>query len=805
MITGPSGSGKSSLAFDVLYAEGQRRYLESLSLYARQFLGIPQKSDCDRIEGLCPAIAIDQKTVGSNPRSTVGTITEVSDYLRVLFARCGHVFCPHCNVEVSACSIEQMTSLLGHRWPGLTVTITAPIAHLKKGTFVAELEALVAQGYHRFVVDGGQVMFNAAADIARLQLAKTERHSIDVMIDVVEILPHDRDEKQRLYEALERSTQLTGGAVKVIVGTEEFRFSTEQVCLTCGRSFPDLEPRMFSFNSPIGACARCHGLGILYETFGGSYHEITCQTCLGRRLNELALSVFVANKSIYELGKLTVKNLLRFFAETKLPPHEHAVAKGLIEEIVHRLEFLENVGLGYLSLNREARSLSGGEGQRIRLARQLGSALSGVLYLLDEPSIGLHQRDNDRLIDTLKRLRDLGNTVIVVEHDHDTMNQADYLIDMGPAAGIHGGEVVAVGSPDEIKRNPASVTGQYLSGKKSIQRIRPVRKPLGMLRLEHATANNLQDLTVDIPLGVLAAVSGVSGSGKSSLVMQELVPAVQAVLERKTRFSGTGTVSGGEQLASLVVIDQSPIGRTPRSNPATYVGIFDEIRNLFAGLPESKARGYTPGRFSFNRPGGRCETCSGEGILTVSMHFLPDVTMPCKACKGRRYNDQTLQITYKDKTIADVLAMNATEAVEFFGAHKNIAHRLKLLCDVGLGYLALGQPSTTLSGGEAQRIKLVNELAKRGTRTLYILDEPTTGLHATDIDRLLQVFDRLIEKGNSMLVIEHNLDVLKTADYLIDIGPEGGDEGGQIVAAGTPHEVAQVAASRTGRYLKAFV
>ena len=802
VITGPSGSGKSSLAFDVLYAEGQRRYLESLSLYARQFLGMPPKAQCDRIEGLCPAIAIDQKTVGSNPRSMVGTITEVYDYLRVLFARIGVVHCPACHIPVESCTTEYIVKTIGERFASLTVSIAAPIAIRQKGTFVPELTALVEAGIFNFVINGKKVRLDAVDACARLGLEKTKAQTIDAIIDTLEIVPGDADERSRLSEAVERACARAEGVCKVRVGDEEHLFSTKKNCIQCGRSVADMEPRHFSFNAPLGACKACSGLGVLIEDDWWSRRERACTVCEGKRLNEQALSVYVDGQSIYDVCQLSVRHALEFFKNISLSEADRAIAAGLIEEIVHRLHFLNDVGLSYLTLWREARTLSGGEGQRIRLARQLGAALTGVLYVLDEPSIGLHQRDNDRLIETLKRLRDLGNTVVVVEHDMDTMRSADYLIDLGPGAGVRGGHVVAAGTPAEVTRENHSITGQFLSGTRSIVRQVPLRKPSGKLQLEGATAHNLKDIAVDIPLGVLCCISGVSGSGKSSLVMDELVPAVQNVLEPRARMGGTGKVQGCEQLRSLVVVDQSPIGRTPRSNPATYTGVFDDIRALFASLPESNARGYAVGRFSFNARGGRCETCQGDGVLTIEMHFLPDVTVPCRACEGKRFNAQTLEITYRSKTIADVLDMTVDEALEFFAHHKNIQKKLALLAEVGLGYVGLGQPATTLSGGEAQRIKLVYELAKRGSRTLYVLDEPTTGLHSCDCEKLLEVLNRLIDKGNSVLVIEHNLDVLKTADYLIDLGPEGGDEGGVVVAHGTPEAVAACKSSHTGRYLK---
>ncbi|HZW60677.1 MAG TPA: excinuclease ABC subunit UvrA [Candidatus Babeliales bacterium] len=818
VITGPSGSGKSSLALDVLYTEGKRRYMESLSSYARQFLGIAKKPEVDRIDGLCPSIAIEQKTVGNNPRSTVGTITEIYDYLRVLFARIGTVHCPTCKTRIKAESPENITTMLVESFSHKTITIAAPLANEKKGEFLNELLGLFGKGYYRFRIDGMSYRFGSEAEIKALKLQKTYKHTIDILIDAIEVESH---EKTRLQEAVEKAFALAGGVCKVIVGSKEYRYSSSRMCIECAQSIPELEPRCFSFNSPIGACDNCHGLGILHEWpwkdgdpdawkanypdfFGDKYaKQISCNKCYGKRLNPYALAVTIGDKNIYDLGECSIKDLLHFFNTLTLSSTEHTIGIGLIKEIINRLTFLSDVGLNYLSLNRPARTLSGGEGQRIRLATQIGSALSGVLYVLDEPSIGLHQRDNDRLINTLKRLRDMGNTVVVVEHDADTMQQSDYLIDMGPAAGIHGGMVTAVGTPQELSKNSASLTGAYLAGRKEIKVPMKVRTPKGYMTLAHATKNNLKDVTVKFPLGVLCGISGVSGSGKSSLIMQELEPALhRELMGTRKGENNHSDLKGAETIEAMVVIDQTPIGLTPRSNPATYLGIFDDIRKLFASLPESNARGYRVGHFSFNVPDGRCFDCKGDGSIKVAMQFLPEVIMICKACNGSRYNSQVLQIKYKGKNIADILKMTAWEALEFFAAHTTIAKRLKLLCDVGLDYVALGQPSTTLSGGEAQRIKLVDELAKRGNNTMYILDEPTTGLHTSDIEKLLQVLNRLVDKGNSMIVIEHNLDVLKTADYLIDLGPEGGDGGGMIVAQGTPKQVAASAASHTGHYLK---
>ncbi len=821
IVTGPSGSGKSSLALDILFTEGKRRYMESLSSYARQFLGIVKKPEFDHIEGLCPAIAIEQKTVSSNPRSTVGTITEIYDYLRLLYARVGQVHCPDCGVLIRAESPENITSMLIETFTGKTITVAAPVAHQKKGEFVNELLDLFKAGHYRFIVDGQRYRFHSIDEIKQLNLQKTYKHTIDLLIDQLDA---DRDERSRLQEAVETAFKLAKGTCKVMVGKEEYLYASSRMCVQCAHSVPELEPRFFSFNSPIGACPECHGLGFFHEWpwqegdsehwkskypdfFADKYAEIkTCRACMGKRLNRQALAVTVGGSNIFDLCELSIGKLLRFCNSLSLPDQEQEIASGLVREISARLKFLDNVGLAYLSLNRTARTLSGGEGQRIRLATQIGSALSGVLYILDEPSIGLHQRDNERLIKTLHHLRDQGNTVVVVEHDIDTMRHADYIIDMGPAAGVLGGNVVAYGTPDEIVRNKQSLTGSYLSGERAITRRHTLRSPTGFLTLEHATKNNLKDLTVKFPLGVLCGISGVSGSGKSTLIMQELVPAVTRAFtgakSRREDPTEKDDLQGSQSLDSMVVIDQSPIGRTPRSNPATYLGIFDDIRRLFASLPESNARGYKVGRFSFNVKEGRCFECDGEGSINVSMQFLPDVSMVCRSCNGTRYNKETLQITYREKNIAQILDMTIYEALNFFGAHRQIQKRLQLMCDVGLDYIKLGQPSTTLSGGEAQRIKLVDELAKRGRDTLYILDEPTTGLHNCDIEKLLEVLNTLVDKGNSMIVIEHNIDLLATTDYLIDLGPEGGDAGGVIIAQGTPEQVAKTPESHTGAYLQ---
>ncbi len=824
VITGPSGSGKSSLALDILYTEGKRRYTESLSAYARQFLGIARKPDVDQIEGLCPSIAIEQRTVGSNPRSTVGTITEIYDYIRVLFARIGTPHCPSCGEKISQESPEKVTALLLEKFKDKEIVIAAPLAHEKKGEFQQQLLHHFNNGYHRFIIDGKRYRFNSLAALEELKLKKTHKHSIDLLLDVLSVCVA---EATRINEDIEKAFELGSGKVKVFDGVQSFVYSSDRMCVPCGVSFPELEPRLFSFNSPIGACKKCHGLGTVHE-WPWEYHGrfawrkkrftdqnqkyvviSICPDCKGRRLKDDALSVKINEKNIDDLGRMPIKHLLGWFKKIKLASHEMSIAQSVIKEIIGRLGFLHNVGLSYLMLNRSARTLSGGEGQRIRLATQIGSALSGVLYILDEPSIGLHQRDNQRLIKTLKSLRDQGNTVLVVEHDLDTIKSADHIIDIGPAAGIHGGRITAEGSPRKLRHDKNSLTGAYLSGRRSIPIPEKVREPRCFISLKNVTKNNLKADEVNFPLGVFCSVSGVSGSGKSSLVVEELVPALDQEFNKpyssktaRNYVNGHRSfVEGAQSLQSLVVIDQSPIGRTPRSNSATYLGIFDEIRNLFAMLPESRVRGYMPGRFSFNVSDGRCFDCRGDGSITVSMHFLADVTVECKSCKGKRYNKQTLEIKYNGKSIYDILQMTAVEALDFFSAYPALKKRLQLMCDVGLDYLKLGQPATTLSGGEAQRIKLVRELAKRGADTIYILDEPTTGLHNVDIEKLLKVLNKLVDKGNTVLVIEHNLDVLRASDYIIDLGPEGGDEGGYVVATGTPLDICK-SKSITGKYLK---
>ncbi|MGG3005396.1 excinuclease ABC subunit UvrA [Geobacillus stearothermophilus] len=906
VLTGLSGSGKSSLAFDTIYAEGQRRYVESLSAYARQFLGQMEKPDVDAIEGLSPAISIDQKTTSRNPRSTVGTVTEIYDYLRLLFARIGRPICPTHGIEIQSQTIEQMVDRLLAYPERTKMQILAPIVSGKKGTHAKTLEDIRKQGYVRVRIDGE--MRELTEDI---ELEKNKKHSIDVVVDRIIIKDGIA---ARLADSLETALKLADGKVVVdVIGEGELLFSEKHACPYCGFSIGELEPRLFSFNSPFGACPDCDGLGaklevdldlvipndeltlkehaiapwepqssqyypqlleavcrhygipmdvpvrdlpkeqldkILYGSGGEPIYfrytndfgqvreqyiafegvipnverryretssdyireqmekymaEQPCPTCQGYRLKKESLAVLVGGKHIGEVTAMSVTEALAFFDGLELTEKEAQIARLILREIRDRLGFLQNVGLDYLTLSRSAGTLSGGEAQRIRLATQIGSRLTGVLYVLDEPSIGLHQRDNDRLIATLKSMRDLGNTLIVVEHDEDTMLAADYLIDIGPGAGIHGGEVVAAGTPEEVMNDPNSLTGQYLSGKKFIPIPAERRRPDGRwLEVVGAREHNLKNVSVNIPLGTFVAVTGVSGSGKSTLVNEVLYKALAQKLNRaKAKPGEHRDIRGLEHLDKVIDIDQSPIGRTPRSNPATYTGVFDDIREVFASTNEAKVRGYKKGRFSFNVKGGRCEACHGDGIIKIEMHFLPDVYVPCEVCHGKRYNRETLEVTYKGKTIADVLDMTVEDALDFFASIPKIKRKLETLYDVGLGYMKLGQPATTLSGGEAQRVKLAAELHRRSNgRTLYILDEPTTGLHVDDISRLLDVLHRLVDNGDTVLVIEHNLDVIKTADYIIDLGPEGGDRGGQIVAAGTPEEVAEVEASHTGRYLK---
>lgn len=906
VMTGLSGSGKSSLAFDTIYAEGQRRYVESLSAYARQFLGQMDKPDVDTIEGLSPAISIDQKTTSRNPRSTVGTVTEVHDYLRLLYARVGHPICPNHGIEITSQTIEQMVERVLEYPEKTRLQVMAPIISGKKGSHKKSLEEIKKQGFVRVRVDGEILDIND-----EIELEKNKKHSIEIIIDRIVL---KEGVHSRLYDSLESALRLADGyAIVDIIDEKELLFSEHYACPYCGFTVGELEPRMFSFNSPFGACPTCDGLGTKLEVdvdtvipdrslslsagaivpwkpissqyypqmlasaceefdidmdvpfeklpkvkqdiilhgsgteefffkykndFGMTretwmpfegvlpnierrYREtnsdftreqmsqymtyLPCPTCHGYRLKEEALSVKIADKHLGEVSNFSIVEGLAFFDSLTLSEKDSQIAAPILKEVHSRLGFLENVGLEYLTMSRSAGTLSGGEAQRIRLATQIGSRLTGVLYILDEPSIGLHQRDNDRLIHTLKNMRDIGNTLIVVEHDEDTMMAADYLIDIGPGAGEHGGQIVAEGTPEEVKANKNSITGDYLSGKKFIAIPTERRKGNGKkLEIIGAKANNLKNVSTEIPLGTFTAVTGVSGSGKSSLVNEVLRKALSRKLNRATAKPGEHKeIKGIDNLEKIIDIDQSPIGRTPRSNPATYTGAFDDIRDLFASTNEAKMRGYKKGRFSFNVKGGRCEACRGDGIIKIEMHFLPDVYVPCEVCHGKRYNSETLDIHYKGKNIAEVLEMTVEEGLEFFKNQPKIARKLQTIVDVGLGYIRLGQPATTLSGGEAQRVKLASELHKRSTgKSFYILDEPTTGLHADDISRLLKVLQRLVDNGDTVLVIEHNLDVIKQADHLIDLGPEGGDGGGEIVATGTPEKVARSKKSYTGEYLK---
>ena len=909
VMTGVSGSGKSSLAFDTIYAEGQRRYVESLSSYARMFLGQMDKPDVDYIEGLSPAISIDQKTTSKNPRSTVGTVTEIYDYLRLLWARAGTPHCPNCGKEIRQQTIDQIIDQVLALPEGTRIQVMAPVIRGKKGEHAKVFEDAKRSGYVRARVDGSLYELDE-----EIKLEKNKKHSIEIIVDRLIIRP---DIRQRLTDSVETAAKLSGGLVIVNLLREEkdLSFSQNYACEDCGISMEELTPRMFSFNNPFGACPTCTGLGnqlkadpalmiqdggksildgaiqasgwnnirgdgisrmyfdalskkykfsltepwnslsdeakniILYGTKGETLElhydqprgkgvlkqafegicnnierryketqsdasrkeleelmsECPCPDCQGRRLRKESLAVTVGEKNIYEFTTLSVEDALIWMDGLTLTEQQMLIADRILKEIRSRLGFLKSVGLGYLTLARSAGTLSGGESQRIRLATQIGSSLMGVLYILDEPSIGLHQRDNDKLLATLKNLRDLGNSLIVVEHDEDTMRAADYLIDIGPGAGVHGGQVVAAGTPAEVMANPDSLTGQYLSGKKKIE-VPTVRRPGNgkVLKVIGAAENNLRHIDVEFPLGTFTVVTGVSGSGKSSLVNEVLFKRLGTELMRmKVRPGKCDRIEGIEQLDKVVNIDQSPIGRTPRSNPATYTGLFNDIRDLFASTQEAKSRGYGQGRFSFNVRGGRCEACSGDGLLKIEMHFLPDIFVPCEVCKGRRYNRETLEVRYKGKNIADVLDMTVDEALEFFSALPKLKKRLQTLQDVGLGYVKLGQPSTELSGGEAQRVKLATELSKQATgKTIYILDEPTTGLHSDDVRKLLEVLQRLVDAGNTVVVIEHNLDVIKCADHLIDLGPEGGDGGGTIVVTGTPEEVAACPASFTGQYLK---
>lgn len=906
VVTGLSGSGKSSLAFDTLYAEGQRRYVESLSAYARQFLGQMDKPDVDSIDGLSPAISIDQKTTSKNPRSTVGTVTEINDYLRLLYARVGHPICPNDHIEITSQSVEQMVDKVLELPERTKIQILAPVVAKKKGQHKKVFEMIQREGYVRMRVDGELYDVTEAPE-----LTKNKKHDIEIIVDRIVVKEGIRS---RLFDSFEAALRLADGyAIVDVIGEKEMLFSEHYACPYCGFTVGELEPRLFSFNAPFGACPDCDGLGVKLEvdmdlvipdqsktlregalipwnpissqyypqmleqaclsfgidmdtpfedlpkehqdiilngSNGENFHfhyendfggvrdvevpfegiinninrryaetnsdftrdqmrlymtELTCQTCHGYRLNPQALSVQINETNIGQVSEDSINSALDFFETIALSEQEKVIAKPILKEIKDRLSFLRNVGLDYLTLSRASGTLSGGEAQRIRLATQIGSNLSGVLYILDEPSIGLHQRDNDRLIESLKKMRDLGNTLIVVEHDEDTMRAADYLIDVGPGAGDQGGEIVAAGTPKEVEKNPNSLTGQYLSGKREIAVPKERRKGNGKkIKVTGAAENNLKNIDAEFPLGKFVAVTGVSGSGKSTLVNQILKKALAQKLNRNSNKPGKfKKLTGYNNIEKLVDIDQSPIGRTPRSNPATYTSVFDNIRDLFAQTNEAKIRGYKKGRFSFNVKGGRCEACRGDGIIKIEMHFLPDVYVPCEVCHGKRYNSETLEVHYKGKNIADILEMTVEDAVEFFKHIPKIHRKLQTIVDVGLGYVTMGQPATTLSGGEAQRMKLASELHKNSNgKNFYILDEPTTGLHTDDIARLLKVLERFVDAGNTVLVIEHNLDVIKSADYVIDLGPEGGDGGGTILATGTPEEIAEVPESYTGHYLK---
>ncbi|MBI2088713.1 MAG: excinuclease ABC subunit UvrA [Deltaproteobacteria bacterium] len=808
VITGVSGSGKSSLAFDTLYAEGQRRYVESLSAYARQFLEQMQRPDVDWIEGLSPAIAIEQRSAAQNPRSTVGTVTEIYDHLRLLYARIGRAHCFRCGREISAQTIQQIVDRL-LRLPSQTrIHIFAPIVTGRKGEYLKELKALAQVGFARVRIDGE--LYDLGEEIF---LRKTVCHEIDLLVD--RLILREGIER-RLADSLEVASRFGQEVIKAEILAEgsadrgeAIVFSQKFTCVQCGLSYPDLTPRMFSFNSPYGACPKCGGLGAQPAARGSDADSLTslprCRECHGLRLRRESLHVRIGGKNIAEVARLAVKETLEFFRSLELGESEKVIAQRVVREILSRLQFMIQAGLDYLSLDRPSATLSGGESQRIRLATQIGSSLAGVLYILDEPSIGLHPRDTKRLLTILTQLRDLGNTVLVVEHDRETILEADHVIDMGPGAGPHGGEVVAQGKPEEIMNSERSLTGQYLSGRMVIPVPSERRRGRGeVLRVRGARLNNLKGITVEFPIGAMTCVTGVSGSGKSSLVVDTLFPALAHRLYRsKPHARAFDEIEGWEHFDKAIEIDQSPIGRTPRSNPATYTGLFDPVRDLFAELPEARVRGYGPGRFSFNIKGGRCEACAGDGLIRIAMHFLPDVFVTCEVCAGRRYNRETLEVLYKGRNIAEVLDLTINQALEALENIPPIVEKLKVLREVGLGYLKLGQPAPTLSGGEAQRIKLARELSRRSTgRSLYILDEPTTGLHFDDIRKLLAVLHRLVDVGNTVLIIEHNLDVIKSADYVIDLGPEGGDSGGEVVACGTPEEVALVGGSYTGQFLK---
>ena len=912
VITGLSGSGKSSLAFDTLYAEGQRRYVESLSSYARQFLGLMEKPDVESIEGLSPAISIDQKTTSKNPRSTVGTVTEIYDYIRLLYARVGTPYCPNCGKKIEKQSIDQIVDNVMKIKEGTRIQILAPVVRGRKGEYTKLFEDLQKDGFARVRVDGE--IYDLSDEI---KLDKNKKHEIEVVVDRLVI---KEDIVGRLTESIETALKQADNLVLIdIVGEKQVLYSCNYACPDCGFSFPELTPRMFSFNNPYGACPKCSGIGYLmkmdedliipdktktlydgvkafgastmkkgdtmakmyFESVGKHYgidiknkkikdlpkdfinkilygtgndeidfeytsslgtrkfkapfegviptlerrhnetksqgmrdfyemymSELPCDECNGARLKKEILSIKVGGININEMTDLSVKSLQEFLRKLELTDSQKMIAEMILKEIDARLQFLIDVGLEYLTLSRSAGTLSGGEAQRIRLATQIGSGLTGVLYILDEPSIGLHQRDNDKLIATLKKLRDLGNSLLVVEHDEDTMYAADQIIDIGPGAGVHGGQVMAQGTAEEIKNVPTSITGAYLSGRKKIE-VPKKRRPGNKKNIEivNATENNLKNISVKFPLGKFICITGVSGSGKSTLINEVLYKNIAQQLNGATEKPGKcKTIKGLENIDKIINIDQSPIGRTPRSNPATYTGAFDLIRDIFASTNEAKMRGYEKGRFSFNVPGGRCESCSGDGVHRIEMHFLPDVFVPCEVCKGKRYNRETLEVKYKGKSIADVLDMTVEESLEYFANITRINNKIQTLYDVGLGYIKLGQPSTTLSGGEAQRVKLATELSKKATgKTLYILDEPTTGLHIADVHRLVDILQRLVDTGNTIIVIEHNLDLIKTADYIIDLGPEGGDAGGEIIAVGTPEQICKNEKSYTGKFLKKYL
>lgn len=821
VITGVSGSGKSSLAFDTIYAEGQRRYLESLSSYARQFLGLPDKPDVEQIEGLSPSIAINQKTTNNNPRSTVGTVTEIYDYLRLLFARIGKPHCPKCGKPVTPQSLDQILEQILKLPEGTKIILLAPIAKLQKGTHKETFERLKNSGFVRVKVDGE--IFELDDEI---KLAKTKKHDIDLIVDRLVVRENIRS---RLSDSLETALKFGGGIVYVETEEKILTFSEKNSCVDCGISLPDIEPQLFSFNSPRGYCPTCEGLGKIFQQLNWqsmfewmqAIHDFKmtdndsdiCPDCHGKRLNPAALSVTVGEKNIAEVSDLSVDKCGEFFAEIEnnLSDTDKKISRQVLKEIKSRLKFLTDVGLDYLTLSRKSATLSGGEFQRIRLATQIGSALTGVLYVLDEPSIGLHQHDNEKLLETLKNLRDLGNTLLVVEHDEETMRAADMLVDIGPGAGKNGGEVIAQGTAEEISKNENSLTGDYLSGKRFIPIPQTRKKFSQVLEFENLSVHNLKNISVKIPLEVLTIITGVSGSGKSTLVEEIIYPNLKS---EGTYLNAEDSYGISKRIikyslkdfgiSSIIKIDQDPIGRSPRSNVVTYTKIFDKIRALFAQTQGAKIRGYTQSRFSFNVKGGRCETCHGNGVLKIPMNFLPDVYVTCDVCKGKRFNAETLEVTYKEKNIADVLAMTVDEALEFFENIPAIKRMLQVLHDVGLGYIELGQPANTLSGGESQRVKLAAQLARPITqqKNIYIMDEPTTGLHFDDVKKLIDVVQRLVERGDTIIIIEHNLDVIKCADYIVDLGPDGGDRGGKLVASGTPEEVAQVENSYTGQALK---